>query len=84
MSEKSAEILNNLQSLLTNIMDSKQNNQVLETYRNAANTLKKSYEESGITAEIVDDTMADVKDVIFLLFFFIKNILTFFFVNAGD
>lgn len=55
--------MDNLQSMLGKIMDSKHNSQILETYRIAANTLKQSYEDSGITPETVDDVLDDVKDV---------------------
>lgn len=64
--EKTSAILLNLQSMISSIDDSKQTAEVLATYQLASNTLRQSYSDSGITADKVDDVLADVQEVSFL------------------
>lgn len=62
-SAKNAEILGNLENLISGIQDAKHNAIIMQTYKAASNELKKSYEESGLTAEVADDTLAEIQEV---------------------
>lgn len=62
-SVKDSDILSNLEALVSNIYDAKHTAGIMETYKLASSQLKKSYEESGLTAEKADDTLADIKEV---------------------
>lgn len=62
-SAKNSEILQNLDALISSIHDAKHTASILETFKAASNQLKKSHDESGLTAEQADDTLADIKEV---------------------
>lgn len=65
--EKCGSILINLQSMVASIDDSKQTAEVLASYQLASNTLRQAYTDSGLTADKVDDVLADVQEVRFIL-----------------
>lgn len=63
MSERQAQSLENLEALIASIHDAKNNNKIIEAYKMANFELKKTYEDSGLTPESIEDELADVKEV---------------------
>lgn len=64
----------NIQSMIASIDDSKQTSEIMSTYQLASSTLRKSYAESGITADTLDECMADVQEVCHTIHLFFSNL----------
>ncbi|KAL4112908.1 hypothetical protein QTP88_016627 [Uroleucon formosanum] len=62
--EKQLKSLDNVQSLISRIEESKYNAEVLQSYAHGLAALKLSSKDSGLTIDNVDETMAELAEVI--------------------
>lgn len=62
--EKQLKSLDNVQALISRIEESKYNAEVLQSYAHGLAALKLSSKESGLTIDNVDETMAELAEVI--------------------
>ncbi|XP_058464384.1 charged multivesicular body protein 7 [Malaya genurostris] len=61
--EKKMNVLENVQTMLSRIHDSQSDRNVLEAYKLGSNALKNAFANSGITLDNVDDTLAEMKEI---------------------
>ncbi|XP_055626121.1 charged multivesicular body protein 7 [Toxorhynchites rutilus septentrionalis] len=61
--EKKMTVLDNVQIMLSKIHDSQSDRNVIEAYKIGSNALKNAYANSGITIDNVDDTLAEMKEI---------------------
>ncbi|XP_053687912.1 charged multivesicular body protein 7 [Sabethes cyaneus] len=61
--EKKLNVLENVQTMLSRIHDSQSDQNVIEAYKLGSNALKNAFASSGITLDSVDDTLAEMKEI---------------------
>ncbi|XP_058832436.1 charged multivesicular body protein 7 [Topomyia yanbarensis] len=61
--EKKMNVLENVQTMLSRIHDSQSDRNVIEAYKLGSNALKNAFASSGITLDSVDDTLAEMKEI---------------------
>jgi len=62
--DKQLKALDNVQSLISRIEESKYNSEVLKSYAHGLAALKLTAKDNGLTIDNVDETMAELADVI--------------------
>uniref|UniRef100_A0A1L8DAL2 Putative m protein type n=1 Tax=Nyssomyia neivai TaxID=330878 RepID=A0A1L8DAL2_9DIPT len=62
--DKQTSILTNIQEMLTKIHDVTLNRKILQTMKNSGKTLKDALEKTGITLEMVEETVDEIREVI--------------------
>uniref|UniRef100_A0A1Q3F7D4 Putative m protein type n=1 Tax=Culex tarsalis TaxID=7177 RepID=A0A1Q3F7D4_CULTA len=61
--EKKMNVLDNVQTMLSRIHDTQTDRNVIEAYKIGSNALKNAFADSGITLDTVDDTLAEMKEI---------------------
>ncbi|EAT36162.1 AAEL011747-PA [Aedes aegypti] len=61
--EKKMNVLDNVQSMMARIHDSQSDRHVIDAYKIGSSALKKAFAETGITLDSVDDTLAEMKEI---------------------
>ncbi|XP_039445612.1 charged multivesicular body protein 7 [Culex pipiens pallens] len=61
--EKKMNVLDNVQTMLSRIHDTQTDRNVIEAYKIGSNALKNAFANSGITLDTVDDTLAEMKEI---------------------
>ncbi|KXJ82319.1 hypothetical protein RP20_CCG014339 [Aedes albopictus] len=61
--EKKMNVLDNVQTMMSRIHDSQSDRHVIDAYKIGSNALKKAFAETGITLDSVDDTLAEMKEI---------------------
>ncbi|XP_065087603.1 charged multivesicular body protein 7 [Ochlerotatus camptorhynchus] len=62
--DKKMNVLDNVQTMVSRIHDSQSDRHVIDAYKIGSNALKTAFADSGITLDSVDDTLAEMKEIL--------------------
>jgi charged multivesicular body protein 7 len=62
--EKRSNVLDNVQTMLHRINATQSDKEVIDAYRMGSNALKRAFAESGLSIDNVEDTIAEMRDVL--------------------